>query len=83
MVMARKQVLVQLDEHLVAQLDRIGELTGQNRSALLRTAARTFVQLFDEAEKDDRLVEGYRRRPQTQEELDWITAIQYVEPSDW
>lgn len=36
MVLARREVLVQLDDELVAQLDQLASRIGTNRSELLR-----------------------------------------------
>lgn len=64
MVVARKEVLVQLDDELVAQLDRIAAERGVNRSALLRRLAQAFVEAEDEARADDELIAAYRRIPE-------------------
>ncbi|MGZ4128984.1 MAG: ribbon-helix-helix protein, CopG family, partial [Actinomycetota bacterium] len=36
--MARKQVLVQLNDELLKRLDELGQQTGQSRSAMVRDA---------------------------------------------
>ncbi len=61
---ARKQVLVQLDDGLVAELDRWADKEGVSRSELLRRAAVALIAAYDEAEEDRRTVEAYRRMPQ-------------------
>ncbi len=63
MFMPRREVLVQLDDDLVEQLDRITENRGTNRSALLRRAARALIEAEDLAAADDELVAAYRRQP--------------------
>ena len=60
----RKQVLVQLDDELVADLDRLVRSEGVSRSELLRRAALALIEAYEESEKDRRLVEAYRRMPQ-------------------
>lgn len=63
MVMARRQVLVQLDDDMV---DRLDELAGQlsvSRSELLRRGAETLLRAEDWAHADRELVEAYRRTP--------------------
>ncbi len=63
MVMARREVLVQLEDDLVEQLDQIAEDHGTNRSELLRRGARAVIEAEDLAEADRRLVAAYRRQP--------------------
>ena len=64
MVMARRQVLVQLDDELVVQLDLIAAELGINRSELLRRGARAVIAAENLADADRRLQAGYRRQPQ-------------------
>lgn len=64
MVMARKEVLVQLDDQLVVRLDALAAAQGTSRSELLRRGA---VAVLDAAEldrADHELQEAYRRIPQ-------------------
>ncbi len=61
---ARKQVLVQLDDELVEGLDRLAEEEGVSRSELIRRAARVLIQQADWAEADRKMIEAYRRQPQ-------------------
>lgn len=63
MVMARREVLVQLEDDLVEQLDQIAEDHGTNRSELLRRGARAVIEAEDLAGADRRLVAAYRRQP--------------------
>lgn len=76
MVMARKQVLVQLDDELLARLDEVARQTGRNRSELIRRATRALVFQHENVEKDLGLIEGYLRQPQEPELLEWMDAIQ-------
>ncbi|HEY8202779.1 MAG TPA: ribbon-helix-helix domain-containing protein [Actinomycetota bacterium] len=62
--MTRKQVLVQLDDELIARLDRLAERLGTNRSDLLRRGAQAVIEAHELAGADRRLVEAYRERPQ-------------------
>ncbi len=64
MVMSRRQVLVQLDDELVAQLDRIALEHGTNRSELLRQGALAVIRADDLRLADDELQASYRRTPQ-------------------
>jgi len=64
MVMSRRQVLVQLDDELVAQLDRIALEHGTNRSELLRQGALAVIRADDLRLADRELQASYRRTPQ-------------------
>lgn len=64
MFMARKQVLVQLDDDLVEALDRIAEREDTNRSELLRRGARALVAAAGLADADAALADAYRHQPQ-------------------
>jgi metal-responsive CopG/Arc/MetJ family transcriptional regulator len=63
MVMARREVLVQLDDDLVARLDELAEQLGTNRSELLRRGATAVITAEGLATADRELVAGYRRQP--------------------
>jgi Arc/MetJ-type ribon-helix-helix transcriptional regulator len=63
MVIARKQVLVQLDDELVEQLDRVARDLGTSRSELLRRGARAVLEAEDLAAADRELVAAYQRDP--------------------
>lgn len=63
MVMARREVLVQLDDDLVARLDDLAKRTEVSRSELLRRAALALLDADEWAQADRRLVEGYTRYP--------------------
>ena len=64
MVMARREVLVQLDDDLVDRLDEIAQARGASRSALLREGARAVIDADERAAADRRLIEAYRRLPE-------------------
>lgn len=55
---------MQLDDELVAQLDRVAEFEGVSRSELLRRAASVLIVAHDELREDLRTIEAYRRLPQ-------------------
>jgi metal-responsive CopG/Arc/MetJ family transcriptional regulator len=63
MLMSRREVLVQLDDELVAQLDGLAARLGTNRSELLRRGAQAVITAEDLAEADRELVAAYRRQP--------------------
>lgn len=63
MVMARREVLVQLDDELVARLDDLAERAQVSRSELLRRAAMAVLEADEWARADQRLIEGYTKYP--------------------
>jgi metal-responsive CopG/Arc/MetJ family transcriptional regulator len=63
MLMARREVLVQLDDDLVGQLDALATELGTNRSELLRRGAHAVIATEDLAGADRELVAAYRRQP--------------------
>lgn len=64
MAMARKQVLVQLDDDLVSRLDEVAAQRGVSRSELLRRGALALLEAEDARAADEELREAYRRIPQ-------------------
>lgn len=63
MRMARREVLVQLDDDLVTRLDRLAADLGTNRSELLRRGAQAVLTAEELAEADRELVAAYGRQP--------------------
>jgi hypothetical protein len=64
MHMARREVLVQLDDQLVAQLDALAAEHGTSRSELLRRGALAVIQAEDNQKADAALRASYRWQPQ-------------------
>ena len=64
MVMARREVLVQLDDELVANLDELARRRGVSRSELLRQGAVAVLEADELGAADAQLQEAYRRHPQ-------------------
>ncbi len=64
MVVSRRQVLVQLDDDLVAQLDSLARRRGVSRSELLRQGALAVIETGELADADAQLQDAYRRQPQ-------------------
>ncbi len=64
MVMARREVLVQLDDDLVRDLDALARRRGVSRSELLRQGALAVLEAEEAAVADAELQAAYRRRPQ-------------------
>ena len=75
MVVARKQVLVQLSDDLVGLLDRRAKNRAVSRSQLIREAVEQFVATDREAERERAYVESYRRFPQEDDPEADIAAI--------
>ena len=63
MVMPRREVLVQLDDDLVEQLDRIAKALDTNRSELLRRGAQAVIDADNERTNDIELIAAYKRQP--------------------
>lgn len=63
MFMARREVLVQLDDDLVERLDALAGALGTNRSELLRRGAQAVISVEDLAAADRELEAAYRRQP--------------------
>ena len=73
--MARKQVLVQLDDGEVEALDRLAEATDETRSRLIRRAIDLYLQAVDEGLAEVHYAEAYRRIP---EQLDEFTVLRSI-----
>ena len=63
MVMARREVLVQLDDDPVARLDKVAKRTDVSRSELLRRGALAVLEADEWARADERLIEAYTKQP--------------------
>ena len=61
--MARREVLVQLDDDLVRRLDELAGQLGSNRSELLRRGAQAVIAAEELATADSELVAAYQRQP--------------------
>jgi Ribbon-helix-helix protein, copG family len=63
MPVARREVLVQLDDDLVARLDELAVQLGTNRSELLRRGAAAVITAEQLAAADRELIAAYQRQP--------------------
>lgn len=63
MVMARREVLVQLEDDLVARLDELAKRAGVSRSELIRRGATAVLDADELGRKDRELVDAYRKTP--------------------
>ncbi len=73
--MARRQVLVQLDDAQIAQLDRLVAGGEDNRSGLIRTAIDLYLDAVAEGLADVRYAEAYRRIPEDLDEHAGLRAL--------
>lgn len=62
--MARREVLVQLDDRLVSRLDELATTQGTSRSELIRRGAIAVLEAADLADADRQLQDAYRKVPQ-------------------
>ena len=74
MAVARTQTLVQLNEELLAMLDERAARERRSRSTLIREALEMFLRDEIDGAVGRRIVEGYRRIPQTSEEDAWAQS---------
>ncbi len=72
---ARKQVLVQLDDELVVRLDRAAEALDRNRSELIREALAAYLDAGREAAWDARTIRAYLEVPEDPAELEGFMRI--------
>lgn len=74
MAMARTQTLVQLNDEILALLDERAARERRSRSTLVREALENFLHDELNADVGRRIVDGYRRQPQTDDEGAWAEA---------
>jgi Arc/MetJ-type ribon-helix-helix transcriptional regulator len=80
---ARKQVLVQLDDTIVSKLDRLTGPLDASRSDLIRRAVNLWLDALGEAEADVRYAEAYRRIPDDLKEHEAWEAVQLETWPEW
>jgi metal-responsive CopG/Arc/MetJ family transcriptional regulator len=68
---ARRQVLVQLDDGLVSELDALARKVGLSRSELIRRAIASHLRDLDWAEQDRIAAASYRRSPESWSGRGW------------
>jgi metal-responsive CopG/Arc/MetJ family transcriptional regulator len=83
MVMARREVLVQLDDSLVERLDILAKRAEVSRSELLRRGALAVLQADEWARADDRLVQSYERYPPDAALMDSSRRLASETASEW
>lgn len=69
--MARQPTLVQLNDALLAVLDRRAQANGCSRSELIRQAVTSYLAGDREEAIDAQIVAGYQRTPEMSESAAW------------
>jgi len=73
-------IQVVVDEPLLRDTDKVAKQSGINRSALIREALREHLKRLHLRELEERDREGYKRRPDTGEDLDlWENVAAWPE----
>jgi hypothetical protein len=73
--MARKQVLVQLDDAQLAALDALAGDSDRSRSGLIRQAIGLYLEAVDEGLADARYADAYARVPEDLAEHEGLRAL--------
>lgn len=81
--MARKQVLVQLEDELVARLDELSLRLAVSRSELIRRGAAAVLEADRIAVADQRLRDSYRRQPQDPWLVEAAARLASVTAPEW
>ena len=81
--MARREVLVQLDDDLVSRLDHLASERGTSRSELLRNGAIAVLEAADLRRADDELQDAYRRTPQDPDIVQMATRLATATMPEW
>ena len=69
------QLVTRVGDDLVAHVDRLVEAgILESRSQAVRLGLERLVDQLERRRIGEQIVEGYRRVPQTEEELDWVDA---------
>jgi hypothetical protein len=83
MVMARREVFVQLDDELVKRLDDLAADQGTNRSELLRRGALAVLTAAELEGADRKLQAAYRRQPQDPALVEAATRLAASTSPEW
>lgn len=83
MGMARKEVLVQLDDGLVARLDELCVRRRLSRSELLRRGALAILEADERAQADKAMQQAYRRQPPDPVLVDTAARLARETTPDW
>jgi len=83
MGMARREVLVQLDDELVERLDRVARRRSVSRSQLLREGALAVLEADETALADEALQRAYRRHPQDPQLIEAARRLAAETAPEW
>ena len=75
--MARRQVLVQLDDELIARLDSAADALERNRSELIREALGAYLDAGRQAAWDARTIRAYLEVPEDPAEVEAFARVAY------
>lgn len=81
--MARREVLVQLDDELIERLAVIADAEGTSRSELLRRGARAVIEAADLMAADAQLIAAYQREPHDQAFVEAATQLAARTATPW
>lgn len=79
----KTQTLVQLTSDLLAALDQRSTATGRSRSDIIREAIKQYFENDLENKIDQRIVAGYRKRPQSDDRWSEEAAIRSIAEEPW
>ena len=68
--MPKKVIQIPVDRDLLEALNKVSRQQAKSRSALIREACAKYIATTEKEERIRQYVEGYRRMPETQDELD-------------
>ena len=72
--MRYKIIQVPVDRDLLEALNKVSREQAKSRSALIREACAKYIAAAEKEERIQQYVEGYRRMPETQGELDFAES---------
>ena len=72
--MPKKVIQIPVDRDLLEALNKVSRQQAKSRSALIREACAKYIATAEKEERIRQYVEGYRRMPETQDELDFAES---------
>ena len=72
--MPKKVIQIPVDRDLLEALNKVSRQQARSRSALIREACAQYIATAEKEERIRQYVEGYRRMPETQDELDFAES---------
>lgn len=69
------KVAVSMPHALYRAVEQARKKNGKSRSAVVQDALRHWLNREQEAERVRQYVEGYKRMPETEEEIEWVDAV--------